>query len=304
MVSHLDWSKDGQDWPNHATSSFVRAGGLTWHVQRMGSGPSLVFVHGTASSVHTWAGIAPALSKSYSLTLFDLPGHGFSEAARANEMSLNGIASRAAELIVALDLKPDILVGHSAGASIAAQMVCDRLIARPRGIISLNGALLPFSGAAAWLYPPAARLLSASGVPARIFAWRAAEEGATERVIRATGSRIGVKEASYYRRLFSCETHVQAALDMMGHWDLAGLGRSMQNLDLPFHLVTCSEDLAVPSEQAFRLREVLPRAQVHYERGCGHLAHEEQPERICQLVEGLCRRVLGESEAIIRKAAS
>jgi magnesium chelatase accessory protein len=261
-------------------------------------------VHGTASSVHTWAGIAPELAKSFSLTMFDLPGHGFSAATRADEMSLENIASRAADLLLALDVKPDILIGHSAGASIAAQMVCDQRVARPRGIISINGALRPFSGAAAWLYPPAAWLLSASRIPARIFAWRAAEEGATERVIRATGSRIGATEARCYRMLFSCETHVQAALDMMGHWDLADLGRRMPNLDLPFHLVTCSEDLAVPSEQAFRLREMLPRGQVHYERGCGHLAQEEQPERIGKLIASLSRDVLGQSDTIMREAAS
>jgi pimeloyl-ACP methyl ester carboxylesterase len=148
MVSRLDWSRDGKDWPNRAVSSFVQAAGLRWHVQRMGSGPSLVFVHGTASSVHTWAGIAPELAKSFSLTMFDLPGHGFSAATRADEMSLENIASRAADLLLALDVKPDILIGHSAGASIAAQMVCDQRVARPRGIISINGALRPFSGAA------------------------------------------------------------------------------------------------------------------------------------------------------------
>lgn len=303
MGSRLDWSTDGMEWPHRAASSFVRAGGLTWHVQRMGRGPSLVLIHGTASSVHTWAPMASLLALSYSLISFDLPGHGFSEAAPSDQMTLDAIASRASDLIEALDVTPEVLIGHSAGASIAAQMVLDRRIARPRGIVAINGALLPFSGAAAWLYPAAAWLLSASGIPARLFARRAAEVGTTERVIASTGSRLSLDGAKYYRQLFSSETHVQAALDMMSRWDLAHLVGKMPQLDLPVHLIACSDDLAVPSEQAFRLKGALPRAQVHYLRGCAHLAHEEAPERIGELVASLCREMLGENAIASRQVA-
>lgn len=304
MGSRLTWNTDGKHWPNSAASSFVRAGGLNWHVQSLGSGPPIVLIHGTASSVHTWAGIAPLLAKNYALTLFDLPGHGFSEPLEAEQMSLGSIATRAAELLNTLGVKPEILIGHSAGASIAVQMACDARIARPRGIIAINGALLPFSGAASWMYPIAARLLAASHLPARIFAWRAAQEGATERVIRATGSRLGAEEAKYYRQLFSCEKHVQAALDMMTHWDLRPLLKCMPALSLPVHLITCGEDLAVPSEQAFGLKEMLPRCEVHYVRGLGHLAHEEAPAHIGDLVMRLCHTLVCQDGATIREAAS
>ena len=303
MGSRLDWTTDGIEWPYHAASSFVRAGGLTWHVQRMGNGPALVLVHGTASSVHTWAPMASILARSYSLTSFDLPGHGFSEPVTSDQMTLDAIASRAVELIEALEVTPEVLIGHSAGASIAAQLVLDRRIARPRGIIAINGALLPFSGAAAWLYPAAAWRLSASGIPARLFARRAAEEGTTERVIASTGSHLSPDGTKYYRRLFSSEAHVQAALDMMSRWDLAQLAKSMPRLNLPVHLIACSDDLAVPAEQGFRLREMLPRAEVHYLRGCGHLAHEEAPERIADIVIRLCDDILGGRHAIHREAA-
>ncbi len=304
MGSSLTWDADGKEWPNHAASSFVRAGGLTWHVQRVGRGPSLVLIHGTASSVHTWAGIIPLLSNDFSLTLFDLPGHGFSEQLKADQMSLASIASRAAELMKALEISPEVLVGHSAGASIAVQMACDGAIVRPRCIISLNGALLPFSGAASWLYPVTASILSASSLPARIFAWRAAQAGATERVIHSTGSHLTADQAKYYQRLFSCESHVQSALDMMTRWDLKPFVKRLPTLDVPTHLITCGEDLAVPSEQAFQLRDVLPRCDVHYVRGIGHLAHEEAPERIGHLVAKLCGDAMGWSSEKNREIAS
>ncbi len=39
----LVWNRDGADWPNRDSSSFVEAAGLRWHVQRMGEGPPLAF---------------------------------------------------------------------------------------------------------------------------------------------------------------------------------------------------------------------------------------------------------------------
>jgi magnesium chelatase accessory protein len=43
-------------------------------------------------------------------------------------------------------------------------------------------------------------------------------------------------------------------------------------------------DLAVSSDEAFRIRQYLPGATVNYLRGLGHLAHEEQPEKIAQII--------------------
>jgi magnesium chelatase accessory protein len=283
--------------------SFVQAGGLTWRVQKLGRGPSIVMIHGTASSVHTWADVAPLLSMDYSLTMFDLPGHGLSEPLAAHQMSLESIASRAGDLLSTLGMTPEILIGHSAGASIAAQMLVEGRITRPRGIIALNGALLPFTGVASWLYPVAAKLLSVTRIPARLFARRAAQEGAADRIIRSTGSRLGSQSVSEYQRLFSKDAHVQAALDMMTAWDLSGLNEALPKIDTPMHLIACSEDLAVPPEQAIRLREMTPRAEVHYVRGLGHLAHEEAPDRIGELLQGLCRRLL-EDEPLRRSVGA
>ena len=294
MSSGLGSEAGGARCSDRTIDAFVQAGGLTWHVQKSGCGPSIAMIHGTASSVHTWADVAPLLSLDYSLTMFDLPGHGLSEPLAPHEMSLQSIARRAGDLLQTLGTAPEILIGHSAGASIAVQMLVEGHITRPRGIIALNGALLPFTGVASWLYPVAAKLLSVTRLPARLFARRAAQEGAAERIIRSTGSRLGPQSVSEYQRLFSKDAHVQAALDMMTAWDLSDLSEALPKIDTPIHLIACSEDLAVPPEQAIRLREILARAEVHYVRGLGHLAHEEAPKRIGDLLRGLCKRLLAD----------
>jgi magnesium chelatase accessory protein len=43
-------------------------------------------------------------------------------------------------------------------------------------------------------------------------------------------------------------------------------------------------DKAVPPEAARRLQRILPAAELHPLPGLGHLAHEEKPERVAELI--------------------
>ncbi len=89
---------------------------------------------------------------------------------------------------------------------------------------------------------------------------------------------------SYYRRLFAKPGHVRGALGMMANWDLAALERDLGRLAVPLLLVVGGNDRAIRPEDAFRLRDRLPGTRVELLRGLGHLAHEEDPERVAALV--------------------
>ena len=65
MGDALDWNRDGAAWPNHAVSRLVDAGGVRWHVQRMGRGPVLLLVHGTGASTHSWRALMPLLATRF-----------------------------------------------------------------------------------------------------------------------------------------------------------------------------------------------------------------------------------------------
>ena len=95
----LDFARDGADWPNRETSRFIEAGGLNWHVQVMGQGPDLLLLHGTGGATHSWRALAPLLAKHFHVVAPDLPGHGFTTARRAPDLSLPGMAASIAALI-------------------------------------------------------------------------------------------------------------------------------------------------------------------------------------------------------------
>ena len=125
MRPRLDFERDGKDWPNRQASRFVKAAGLTWHVQIMGQGPVVLLVHGTGASTHSYGKLAQILAKSFTVVVPDLPGHGFTDLPPTRRLSLPCMAADLRQLLNALGVKPVLSVGHSAGAAILVQMCLD-----------------------------------------------------------------------------------------------------------------------------------------------------------------------------------
>jgi magnesium chelatase accessory protein len=279
-----DWLTDGADWPQRAASRFVTAGGLRWHVQVLGQGPTLLLVHGTGASTHSWAELAPLLARHFTVVAPDLPGHGFTDPLPPRRLSLPGMAQALAQLVQELKLPPQVAVGHSAGAAILLRMTLDALIA-PRAVVALNGALLPFTGVAGLLFLPLAKLLSLNPWLPRLFAWRALDRGAVERLVESTGSKLTERQVDLYVRLLRRAAHVQGALDMMANWDLRALANDLPRLAVPLTLVVAERDGTVPPAQAEQVRALLPAARILRLPGVGHLAHEEQAVQVAAAIE-------------------
>lgn len=279
-----DWERDGRDWPHRAASRFVEAAGLRWHVQEFGDPqePGLLLLHGTGAATHSWRGLAPLLAERYRVIAPDLPGHGFTDPLPARRLSLPGMAEAVAGLIGFLGVPPTLAIGHSAGAAVLARMCLDRRIA-PSLLVALNGALTPFPGVANFLFPSMARMLFVNPVTPKIFAW-SADRAAVRRLIDGTGSRLDQHGLDLYRRLFTRAGHVSGALGMMANWDLAALDRDLPRLTTRTLLVVGSEDKAIRPDTAFALRDRLPTARLELVRGLGHLAHEEAPGRVAEIV--------------------
>jgi magnesium chelatase accessory protein len=283
MKQPPDWARDGCDWPNRASSRFVTAAGLRWHVQIMGQGPVLLLIHGTGAATHSWRDLLPLLARHYTVLAPDLPGHGFTAMPPRHGLSLPGMARSLGELLRALDSRPLLVCGHSAGAAILARMCLDGHIA-PRVLISLNGALLPLSGLPGQLFSPIAKLLAVNPLVPRLFAWRASNRTALDRLIDSTGSRIDARGIELYGRLVRNPAHVAGALGMMANWDLRPLERDLPRLAPRLVLVVGERDGTIPPREAWRVRALLPSAWLVSLPGLGHLAHEERPRRIAALI--------------------
>jgi len=289
-----DWDTVGHDWPNRECSRFVVAHGFRWHVQMAGRGPVLLLLHGTGASTHSFRDLLSLLAEHFTVIVPDLPGHGFTANPPASAFTLPGMARSVAGLLRELKQDPDLVVGHSAGAAILIRMALDKQI-HPKAIISLNGALLPFKGSSGHWFSGLAKLLLLNPLVPRMFAWGATNQSHVEELIRDTGSDIDARGLELYGRLFREPGHVGGALAMMANWDLRALRDLVARLDMPLELVVGERDKTIKPTDAEAIAARAPRARLRMLPGMGHLAHEERPAEIADLILSLAREhgVLG-----------
>jgi len=278
----LDWKHERECWPHADSSRFYQAGGLCWHVQQMGEGPQILLIHGTGASTHSWRALAPLLARRYTVITPDLPGHAFTERPR-RRLSLPFMAVALAALVEVMSLRPRLVAGHSAGAAILLRCCLDGALS-PAGMVSINGALLPFRGAAGFLFPPLARLMFLNPLTPGMLARSAGNRERVERLIRDTGSELDPTGIDLYARLFRSPAQISAALGMMAHWDLRRLASQSDGLELPLLLLAGDNDRAIAPGEADRVATMVAASRVQRMPGLGHLAHEEDATAVAARV--------------------
>lgn len=284
----LDWSRDRANWPHAAASRFVEAGGWRWHVQRFDPPPSpahpaagtVLLLHGTGASGHSFRQLAPLLAAAHAQVLVpDLPGHAFTQSLGARDVSLPAVAAAVAALLASLQARPTLIVGHSAGAAIGAQM-CLAGLAAPERLVSINGALLPLQGPLQQWFSPLAKWLVANPLVPHLFAWQAAQPGVVDRLLASTGSRLDDDGVALYGRLVADARHAAGALRLMASWHLAPLAAALPQLETPLQLLAGENDGTVPPAQARQVQQRVGSARLVMLPGLGHLAHEEDPHAV------------------------
>jgi magnesium chelatase accessory protein len=282
MSDTLNWETDGADWPNRGASRFIEAGRVRWHVQVMGRGPTVLLIHGTGASTHSWRDVMPVLANTFTVVAPDLPGHAFTSQPPAGGHSLPNMAQALGALLAKLGQKPERAAGHSAGAAILVRMGVDQLIA-PEAMIAFNGAFFPLGGAAEPFFAPISKFIARSPLLPKIFT-AMADEKTVEKLLKDTGSTIDKRGLDLYRRLFSTESHVAGTLAMMAAWDLHWMGADLRRLSAPLYLVKAQGDLAIAPESADRAARLARNAAIISLLSVGHLAHEENPALASEII--------------------
>jgi len=232
------------------TSTSVKCGALTWHMETTGSGPICLLIHGTGASTHSWYKLAPLLAPHYTVVMMDLPGH-------------------ARTLTPASTL--EMCLQHPECA---------------QRLVSINGAVLPLQGIAGYLFSPLARLSARSNLMPRFFSYRAKNDRNIKKLLDSTGSTLDADSFRHYAQLFSDPTHVSGVLRMMANWHLEKLTPRLGSLHPAIQLIAASNDKTIPLRDTYKLQQLLPADKVNLSvvNGCGHLVHEENASAVAKLI--------------------
>ncbi|NER15843.1 alpha/beta fold hydrolase [Spongiivirga citrea] len=100
-------------------SDFIQVGDQQVHYRKTGTGPALLLLHGTGSSIQTWEQWTRLLKKDFTIISVDLPAYGLTGPNPTADYSIKSYVSFVDEFVEAIGIDSFFLAGNSLGGSIA-----------------------------------------------------------------------------------------------------------------------------------------------------------------------------------------
>ncbi len=277
-------------------SRFVEVNGLTVHYKTAGDGdPAMVLLHGFGASVFSWREVMEPLAEHGAVIAFDRPAFGLTERPLSWDEGANPYTPEAQVALVlglmdALDIDQAVLVGNSAGGTVAVNTAVTHPD-RVQALVLVDAAIYEGGGSPSWIRPllQTPQLDRLGPLLARQIAVRgdAFLESAWHDPSKITpGVRAG------YRRPLRAENWDRAL------WELTRASRSLEApelgaLTVPSLVISGDDDRIVPVASSVRLAQELSNAELVILPNCGHVPHEECPEAFLEAVEGFLRELPG-----------
>jgi pimeloyl-ACP methyl ester carboxylesterase len=248
--------------------------------ERMGSGPPVVFCHGTPWSSRVWADVARGLAREYTVYLWDMPGFGQSSQRDGHAVDLGTQGELFAWLLKRWELERPRVVAHDVGGAVALR--AHLLHGRAYASLTLVNvvALRPWGSAFFRLVRDNPDVFSA--LPATV------HRGALEAYV-GTASHRGLTpgqtatvagpwltpdgQRAFYRQIAEAdERHTGEIEDRY------------RDISMPVSVIWGAADAWIPVDRAHRLRELIPGARLEIIEGAGHLVQYDAPAELALAV--------------------
>ncbi|MPZ61980.1 MAG: alpha/beta fold hydrolase [Propionibacteriales bacterium] len=250
--------------------------GRTVRWGRQGSGPDVVFCHGTPWSSRLWSPFAAASSADFTTYLWDMPGYGASSKHPDHDVSLDVQGELLTDLIDHWGLRSPHVVAHDYGGAVSLR--AHLLHGAPYSSLALVDvvALAPWGSEFFRLVKENADVFSA--IPAAIHegALRAYIEGTSHRGLTPEQADMLVGpwldaegRAAFYRQIAQADERYTDEVQPL-----------YERIDIPVLVVWGRDDAWVPVDRAYRLAELIPDSRLEVIDEANHLIQLDQPVRL------------------------
>jgi pimeloyl-ACP methyl ester carboxylesterase len=251
------------------------AGGAAPVVMRAGEPPTILLLHGTASSLHTWDGWAKQLSPSVRVVRLDLPGFGLTGPHPSGDYSGSATVDFLERFVNAAGMTRFAIAGNSLGGYYAWRFAL-RHPERVTGLVLIDAVGYPIQGGTS---QAAAIQLSRMPVISELMRFTAIR-WVVERSLRevyADTSKITPELVDRYESLMLRAGNRQAMGDR-ARAERRPIGwQRLPELRVPTLVMWGAQDTWVPPEHAERFRNDIPGSRLVVYPKLGHLPMEEDP---------------------------
>jgi pimeloyl-ACP methyl ester carboxylesterase len=255
--------------------------GLRVRYVRRGRGPTLILLHGLASSIYTWADVIPALAEDHDVVAVDLPGFGGSDI--PEELSSSVYPATVLALMDRLGISRATLVGNSLGGSVAVVLAA-RHPERVRRLVLIDAAGFNLDPSRR---PLILRLIGFAPVPAALDALpiRRRVVTAALRQVFHERSRVTPEKIEEYLAPLARPGATEAIRSLLNQPASFGLPALVREVRVPTLIIWGRNDRWVPVADADRFASAIPAARKVVLEECGHLPQEERPAEVARLLE-------------------
>lgn len=267
-----------------ADSRFVDVQGVNLHYKVYGSGqPVMILLHGFGASTFSWREVVEPLAAHGTVIAYDRPAFGLTERPMPGEWVGQNPYSPEMQpqlligLMDALGVEKAILIGNSAGGTVAVQTAL-AYPKRVQALVLVDAAILTGgSGVPSWLRwvldtpqanrvgPLLVRSIQTRGEAFIQTAWH-------------DPSKITTEVMQGYRKPLQVKEWDRALWQLTSQSRSLGLENRLAELALPVLVVTGDDDRIVPTSQSLELAGLIPDAGLVVFPACGHVPQEECPQ--------------------------
>jgi pimeloyl-ACP methyl ester carboxylesterase len=259
--------------------------------REQGQGRPVLFVHGFASSSHTWLSLIKLLPAGPRYIALDLKGYGRSDKPQDKKYSAYDQARILVAFINELELDPPVLAGHSFGGIVSILALLMDHIRKPAAGLVLINPVAYFKRVPDFiktLRPPLGNILALALPISRVLVCQMLEKVFYDR------SKINQELISAYsENLLSSEARkslVASAAQFVSK-DLEGPHKKFSQIRIPALILSGADDRVIPIEESYSLKRDLPHAELKTIPMCGHSPQEECPEETAAFVAGFLEKI-------------
>ncbi len=274
-------------------SRFIRVNDIEVHYKQSTLEPlepdlNFILLHGFGASSYSWHAVLDELGRYGTAVAFDRPAFGLTERPMRSDWQENPYTAEAQialtiALMDALGMETAVLIGNSAGGSLATQLALN-YPARVAGLVLISAAVYQGGGTPAiarpLLYTPQLNRLGP------LFMRQFAEEPGLNFLRSAWSDEANLTQdiIDAYRKPLRTHNWDKALWELTKASRESKLEGRLGDISIPALVITGLDDRIVPVKLSERLASDLPNAQLAMFDDCGHVPQEECPLPFLEVV--------------------